>query len=141
MMIRDAILRVANPWRDLFRPDRTVLRNGIWSYLKEAVDYPRYYLQDRLAPAEVDDVGEIPIGTGRIVRINGERVAAYRDTHDHVSYHSAVCSHMGCIVRWNPAERTWDCPCHGSRFTPTGAVIAGPAQSPLSPADVVAGKH
>jgi glycine/D-amino acid oxidase-like deaminating enzyme/nitrite reductase/ring-hydroxylating ferredoxin subunit len=141
MMIRDAIAQIANPWRDLFRPDRAVFRHGLWNYLKESVDYPRYYLQDRLVPAEVGSVDEVPIGTGRIVRLNGERVAVYLDAHNHVSYHSAVCSHMGCIVRWNAAERTWDCPCHGSRFTPTGRVIAGPAESPLPEPTTAASPH
>jgi Rieske Fe-S protein len=141
MMIRDAVLQIANPWRDLFRPDRAVIRKGIWTYLTENSDYPRYYLQDRLTPAEAGSVEEVPIGTGRIVRINGERVAVYRDAHDHVSCHSAICSHMGCVVRWNAAERTWDCPCHGSRFTPTGRVIAGPAENPLSEVNESVAKH
>lgn len=141
MMIRDAIAHIANPWRDLFRPDRAVIRKGIWNYLAENADFPRYYLQDRLTPAEADSIDEVPIGTGRIVRMNGERVAVYRDAHDHVSCRSAVCSHMGCIVRWNPAERTWDCPCHGSRFAPTGHVIAGPAESSLSEENEGATKH
>jgi glycine/D-amino acid oxidase-like deaminating enzyme/nitrite reductase/ring-hydroxylating ferredoxin subunit len=131
MMIRDAILGTANPWRDIFRPDRAVLRGGVWSYLKENLDYPRYYLQDRLTPAEADSIDDVPISAGRIVRLDGERVAVYRDAHNHVTRHSSVCTHMGCIVRWNPAERTWDCPCHGSRFQPTGEVIAGPAEYPL----------
>jgi len=58
-------------------------------------------------------------------------VAVYRDERGNTIKRSAVCTHMGCLVDWNEAERTWDCPCHGSRFKPDGAVIAGPAESPL----------
>jgi glycine/D-amino acid oxidase-like deaminating enzyme/nitrite reductase/ring-hydroxylating ferredoxin subunit len=131
MMIRDQLIGAANAWRDLFRPDRSTLRKGLWSYIKENLDYPRYYLQDRLARVEAETIDDVPIGAGRIMKLDGERVAVYRDEQNHVSCHSAVCTHMGCLVRWNSAERTWDCPCHGSRFTPTGQVIAGPAESPL----------
>jgi len=62
-------------------------------------------------------------------------VAAYRDDNGRVTRVSSVCTHMGCEVKWNSAERTWDCPCHGSRFTPQGKVLAGPAESPLEPVE------
>ena len=68
---------------------------------------------------------------GKILRLNGRKVAAYRDAHGKVSLCSPVCTHLKCIVAWNPAEKTWDCPCHGSRFAATGEVIAGPAEEPL----------
>lgn len=130
-MIRDAVIGAANPWTDLFRPDRGVMRRGVWSYVTENFDYVRYFLQDRLMPAQTDSTTDVARGEGKIVRINGERLAVYRDSEGQLSCHSAVCTHMGCHVRWNNAERTWDCPCHGSRFKPTGEVIAGPATAPL----------
>jgi nitrite reductase/ring-hydroxylating ferredoxin subunit len=63
------------------------------------------------------------------------KVAAYRDPAGTVTLRSAICTHRGCTVGWNTVERTWDCPCHGSRFKPTGEVISGPAEAPLSEAD------
>jgi Rieske Fe-S protein len=60
-------------------------------------------------------------------------VAAYRDPKGNVVTLSPVCTHLGCLVSWNAAESTWDCPCHGSRFKPTGQVLAGPAEAPLEP--------
>jgi Rieske Fe-S protein len=63
--------------------------------------------------------------------LDKKKVAAYRDPQGKVTLCSAVCTHMKCIVGWNAAERTWDCPCHGSRFQPDGSVISGPAEEPL----------
>jgi Rieske Fe-S protein len=71
-------------------------------------------------------------GEGKVLKLNGEKIAAYRDADGKVTKHSAVCTHLGCIVRWNQAEETWDCPCHGSRFDPKGKVISGPAEAPLA---------
>ena len=70
-------------------------------------------------------------GEGRVLDLNGQRVAAFRADDGTTSLRSATCTHLGCEVAWNTAERTWDCPCHGSRFKPTGEVLAGPAESPL----------
>jgi Rieske Fe-S protein len=74
-------------------------------------------------------------GSGAVIERDGKKVAAYRDDRGVTTVRSATCTHMGCLVAWNDAERTWDCPCHGSRFTPTGDVISGPAESPLPKVD------
>jgi glycine/D-amino acid oxidase-like deaminating enzyme/nitrite reductase/ring-hydroxylating ferredoxin subunit len=133
MMARDAILGVKNPWTDLFDPARTKLSAGtVWDYLAENKDYPYYLIRDRFAGPEGKSLRVVKRGEGRILDLDGERVAAYRAPDGSVTVRSAVCTHMGCLVRWNPAERTWDCPCHGSRFSPDGSVLAGPAESPLS---------
>lgn len=87
-----------------------------------------------VTPAEVSDVEEIRPGTGAIVRSGLSRVAAYRDPSGNLHERSAVCTHLGCIVAWNAAESSWDCPCHGSRFDPEGKVLNGPAITPLAPA-------
>ena len=70
-------------------------------------------------------------GEGKIIERKGQKAAAFRDDDGSVTMVSAVCTHMGCLVDWNKAERTWDCPCHGSRFMPDGSVIGGPAETPL----------
>jgi Rieske Fe-S protein len=131
MMMADAILNRSNPWAELFDTSRKVLRRGLWEYIKENADYPYYKIRDRFAGAETRSLRRVRRGEGRIVERNGEKVAAYRDLNGAVTLRSASCTHMGCIVGWNHAERTWDCPCHGSRFKPKGQVISGPAQSPL----------
>lgn len=134
-MIADAIAGRANPWADLFDPDRTAVTRGLWDYLKENVDYPYYRIRDRFAGAGARSLRAVKRGHGALIERDGQMVAAYRDPAGALTLRSASCTHMGCNVAWNTAERTWDCPCHGSRFTPTGAVIAGPAETPLDPVD------
>src|SRR5688572_19467162 len=131
MMITDAILGRANPWTELFDPNRKALGRSLWEYVKENTDYPYYMIRDRFAGAEGRSVRAVKRGHGQIIERQGQKVAAYRDQSGAVTMCSAVCTHMGCLVAWNPAERTWDCPCHGSRFMPDGKVISGPAESPL----------
>jgi glycine/D-amino acid oxidase-like deaminating enzyme/nitrite reductase/ring-hydroxylating ferredoxin subunit len=132
MMISEAILGRANPWTELFDPSRKALGRGLWEYLKENADYPYYMIRDRFAGAEGRSLRAVKRGQGTIIERNGARVAAYRDPSGAVTLRSATCTHMGCLVAWNPAEGTWDCPCHGSRFRTTGEVMSGPAESPLA---------
>lgn len=79
-----------------------------------------------------DDVDDLEPGDGAIVRVDGHAVAAFRDSDGTVSAVTARCTHLGCIVHFNEAERTWDCPCHGSRFALDEHVIDGPATEDLS---------
>jgi glycine/D-amino acid oxidase-like deaminating enzyme/nitrite reductase/ring-hydroxylating ferredoxin subunit len=131
MMARDCYLGRDNPWVDLLRVDRKPFHGGLWRYLKENVDYPYYLLRDRLARASDDDLEALREGEGRIVAAEGKKVAAYRDEQGKLTLLSPVCTHMKCLVRWNATDHTWDCPCHGSRFHPDGAVLSGPAEAPL----------
>lgn len=131
MMFADAVLGQVNPWRKLFDPGRKKVGGGAWSYVTENKDYPYYMLRDRLAGSEGSSTEELGRDEGRILKLDGRKVAAYRATDGTLTLCSPVCTHLGCIVHWNNAERTWDCPCHGSRFKPTGEVISGPAEKPL----------
>jgi len=133
MMAHDFVVGRKNPWRDLFDPARTKIRGGTWDYIKENIDYPYYLIRDRFAGPEGRSLRAVRRGEGKIVELEGHRVAAYRSEQGKVTTLSPVCTHLGCEVRWNDAEHTWDCPCHGSRFTPTGGVLAGPAETPLNP--------
>jgi len=131
LMARDSVLGRRNPWDDLFDPGRTKVMAGAWDYVKENADYPYYLLKDRLTGPDGKSLRELRRGEGRILDLKGERVAAWRSPAGRVTMLSPTCTHMGCEVDWNEAESTWDCPCHGSRFKPTGAVLSGPAESPL----------
>jgi glycine/D-amino acid oxidase-like deaminating enzyme/nitrite reductase/ring-hydroxylating ferredoxin subunit len=135
MMMADRILGRANPWTELFDPGRKAIRHGLWDYLKENADYPYYLIRDRFAGAEGRSLRSVKRGDGKVLERNGSKVAAHRDRAGAVTLRSATCTHMGCVVAWNPTEKTWDCPCHGSRFMPDGKVISGPAESPLAEVD------
>lgn len=135
MMIRDRLTQRENPWSDLLRVNRKPAHEGVWRYVRENLDYPYYLLRDRMTRAAKSTFEELQQnlqrGDGQIVTLDGEKVAAYRDDQGEVTLCSPVCTHLKCLVHWNSADRTWDCPCHGSRFHPTGAVLSGPAEHPL----------
>ncbi len=138
LMARDAFLEVENPWRDLLSVDRVKIRGGVWDYLRDNLDYPYYLLADLLSKGEQTAPREIRRGEGAVITLDGQRVACSRDANGVLHQLSPRCTHLGCIVRWNSTEQSWDCPCHGSRFRPTGEVIAGPAETPLPAVDVAA---
>ena len=132
IMFADAISGRRNPWAELFDPGRVAIRKGLWEYLKENTDYPYYLIRDRFAGAEGRSLRSVKRGQGKVIEHQGAKVAAYRAPDGALTLRSATCTHMACIVKWNDAERTWDCPCHGSRFTSDGGVISGPAEKPLA---------
>ena len=133
IMARDWTIGRKNPWTDLFAVDRKKIKGATWNYLRENKDYPYYMIKDWLARPEADSVRKLKRGDGMIIGSRGKKRAAFRDQDGKLRQLSPVCTHLGCLVRWNSAESTWDCPCHGSRFKPTGEVIAGPAEEALAP--------
>ena len=92
-------------------------------------------LGEYLGAGEVTDLDDIPPGEGAIVRRGLAKHAVYHGEDGIFVERSAACTHVGCIVHWNSFEKCWDCPCHGSQFLPDGAVINGPAITPLSKVD------
>ncbi|MEU1073012.1 MULTISPECIES: FAD-dependent oxidoreductase [unclassified Streptomyces] len=120
------------PWSGLYDPTRVLsaVRQAP-AFLQHQAKVARHFVGDRLRPPQVQDVSDIEPGNGAVVRVNGERCAVYRDDQGEAHAVSARCTHMGCLVAFNGAERTWECPCHGSRFDTDGKVIQGPATRPL----------
>ncbi len=131
MMARDAVLGIGSPWRECFSPFRKMWTSA-GDYLRENADFPVRYVKDRLGIPQ-RSFAEIHPGCGKVVRHDGDPVAAFRDEEGMLHLNSAACPHLGCIVAWNGAEKTWDCPCHGSRFRSTGEVLSGPAERGLEP--------
>lgn len=138
MMFTDRVTGEQNPWADLYDPGRTKIKGGLWDYVRENKDYPYYMIRDRFAGTGGRSLRAVPRGTGEVIEVNGQPAAVYRGLDSQVHIHSAVCTHMGCYVHFNNAERTWDCPCHGSRFKVNGEVMAGPAEKPLAVLEVKA---
>lgn len=133
MMFSEHVQGMNSPWRELFRIERKEF-SSTWDYLKENKDYP-YYLAKSLFKGRSRDPADLAEGEGAILRFHGKKVAATKDKDGKITLLSAVCPHMGCVVAWNHAGQTWDCPCHGSTFTAQGKVLTGPAETPLDPID------
>ncbi|WP_395746104.1 FAD-dependent oxidoreductase [Prosthecobacter sp.] len=133
MMFAEHVQGIASPWKSLFHVERKEL-SSTWDYLKENKDYP-YYLTKSLFMGSSRKPEELGEGHGAILRMNGKKVAAARDKQGGLTLLSAICPHMGCVVGWNHADQLWECPCHGSTFTPEGKVLTGPAETPLEPVD------
>ena len=135
LMVTDAVAGRENPWSKLFDLHRSRAK-GLWNYLKENKDYPYYLIRDRFAGSGGQSLRVLQRGEGRVLDLAGRRVAAFRADDGAVTLLSPTCTHLGCAVAWNAVERSWDCPCHGSRFSTDGRVLAGPAQTPLERVDV-----
>jgi glycine/D-amino acid oxidase-like deaminating enzyme/nitrite reductase/ring-hydroxylating ferredoxin subunit len=132
MLITDLVQGRENPWADLYDPARKSLR-ALPDYVKENLSSAAAYSGWAKA-ADVTSTEQIPPDEGAILHRGLHRVACYRSSSNGLVELSAVCPHLGCIVDWNSAEKTWDCPCHGSRFAPDGHVINGPARNGLAKA-------
>jgi 3-phenylpropionate/trans-cinnamate dioxygenase ferredoxin reductase component len=100
-------------------------------FLARGVNFARRFVAARVAKPDAIPISELRNGEAKVIGVDGDKVAAYRDRDGSLNAVSAVCTHMGCLVEWNEDEETWDCPCHDSRFDPNGRVIRGPAKRDL----------
>jgi Rieske Fe-S protein len=131
MLLSDLILGRQNPWTALYDPSRKLAGTAL-EFAAENLNVARQYVE-WLKPGEVGSAQEIEPGMGAVMRRGIHRIAVYRDDAGALHERSAACPHLGCVVQWNAAGRTWDCPCHGSRFNATGKVLNGPANRDLAP--------
>lgn len=132
MLIGDTILKGDSPLRALYAANRRNLRAAD-TYLRENLNFVPYYAE-WVSDGEIEGLGELSKGEGAVLRKGLHKIAAWRDDTGGLHLHSAVCPHLGCVVHWNGAERSWDCPCHGSRFDATdGHRLNGPAMRGLAP--------
>jgi glycine/D-amino acid oxidase-like deaminating enzyme/nitrite reductase/ring-hydroxylating ferredoxin subunit len=134
ILLEALIMGKDHPWAKLYDPKRITLHpRELAEVAKENADVAVQFA-DYVTPGEVDDVSTIKPGEGRVIRRGIHKVAVYRDDDGVLHERSAVCTHVKCIVDWNTAERSWDCPCHGSRFDAYGKVMGGPAVEDLGEA-------
>ena len=132
MLITDLIQGRPNPWADLFDPGRVTLKPAaVKEFVRELSNVAVEYA-DLLTGGDVASADDIRPGTGAVLRQGLSKVATYRDPAGRLHQCSAICPHLGCVVAWNDVEKSWDCPCHGSRFDAVGALLAGPANSGLT---------
>jgi glycine/D-amino acid oxidase-like deaminating enzyme/nitrite reductase/ring-hydroxylating ferredoxin subunit len=130
LILKDLILNGSSPWEDIYDPSRFTPSASAKSFVKENLNVAKHLISGKIMP--VPSNMEIPQGEGKIIDLNGQRVGAYRDKKGSLHMVDTTCTHMGCELQWNSAETSWDCPCHGSRFTYEGENVEGPALQKLS---------
>lgn len=132
MLLSDLVLGQQNPWAELYSATRVKPLASVKQFLSENIDFPTHMISDRLSRADEPDLNHLRENEGALIRVGAKKIAAYRDPEGRTHLLSPVCPHMGCYVHWNNAEKSWDCPCHGSRFDPLGKLLNGPAVTDLA---------
>jgi glycine/D-amino acid oxidase-like deaminating enzyme/nitrite reductase/ring-hydroxylating ferredoxin subunit len=127
LLLADLLQGRDNPWAGLFDPNRLNLRASAGRLVHENALVGAHFLGDRVRQRRSRPIESLEPGEGDIVSLEGAVVAGFRDDDGTLHAVSPTCTHLGCRVNWNSAERSWDCPCHGSRFSPSGDVLQGPA--------------
>ena len=132
LLVTDLIMQRPNRYESLFSPSRFVADPSIKHFISQNADVAKQLLQGKFDQHDrkPEDVKE---DEGAIVSVNGKRAGAYRDKEGTLHLIDTTCTHLGCEVHWNHGDRSWDCPCHGSRFSYKGEVMEGPAKKPLMP--------
>ncbi|MFC4023002.1 FAD-dependent oxidoreductase [Oceanobacillus longus] len=130
-LLADHILEKDNAYADLFTPSRFQADPAVKKFMEINADVAKHMIKGKLEFTQ-NNVADLATDDATVTRIDGKRVGVYKDKEDSIHMVDTTCTHMGCEVKWNSGDRTWDCPCHGSRFDYTGEVIEGPAKKALS---------
>jgi glycine/D-amino acid oxidase-like deaminating enzyme/nitrite reductase/ring-hydroxylating ferredoxin subunit len=130
IIIRDLIIKGENPWTDVYNPSRFKSTVTSQSFYKQNADVAKTLVKGKLENLPEDIT--VKCGEAQIIKVEGQRLGVYRDEKSKLHIIDTTCTHMGCELEWNSGEKTWDCPCHGSRFTYTGDIVEGPAHYNLN---------
>ena len=133
LIISDLIAGARNPWAELYDPARRTAKS-LGEFVRENMTVVKNFAE-YLTAGDLKSIEGLRAGQGAIFRSGFRKIAACRDTKGRLHVHSASCTHAGCILHWNSLEQCWDCPCHGSQFSPDGTALNGPAVDPLAPAE------
>ncbi|SDE96427.1 Glycine/D-amino acid oxidase [Mucilaginibacter pineti] len=131
-ILSDLVRKRPNKYAELFDPCRVKPIDSFSEFVKENSDVAYHFVADRFGLHETDSLKRLEPGTGKLVEVDGEKIAAYRDENGNIHALNPTCSHAGCIVNWNGEEKSWDCPCHGARYDIEGNVLTGPATKSLT---------
>ncbi|MFD2873752.1 FAD-dependent oxidoreductase [Mucilaginibacter ximonensis] len=130
-ILADQVMGIENRYSKIFSPSRLKPIDGFTELVKENADVAYHFVADRFGIPETDSLKQLAPGTGKVLELNGSKLAVYCGEDGGIQALSPVCTHAGCIVNFNAAEKTWDCPCHGGRFNTDGSVITGPPTKAL----------
>jgi glycine/D-amino acid oxidase-like deaminating enzyme/nitrite reductase/ring-hydroxylating ferredoxin subunit len=130
-LLTDLIITGSSEYAELFEPSRVKMVAGFANFVKENADVVKEFVTKRIGQTKIKELSALAQGEGKLVKYEGESIALYKDEKGGVHAVNPVCPHAKCVVGWNSAEKSWDCPCHGSRFSVDGEVLTGPARSNL----------
>jgi len=136
LLLKQMILEEESPYIKLFDPNRVKPIAGFTTFLKHNVDAFKNLVEKWFDKEKLEEFAELAPGEAKVTKYNGEKLALYKDENGELHAVSPVCTHMKCSVAWNSAEQSWDCPCHGSRFSYEGKVLTGPADHDLEKIEI-----
>jgi hypothetical protein len=134
--LTDLLTKGTSEFADLFSPGRIKPIAGFAAFVQENADVVKEFVAKRISPEKIDGLSELAHGEAKVVKFEGETVAIYKDENGGIHALNPVCTHAKCVVGWNRAEKTWDCPCHGARYNIDGEVLTGPARRGLERIDL-----
>ncbi|RYY94665.1 MAG: FAD-dependent oxidoreductase, partial [Chitinophagaceae bacterium] len=135
-ILSDLIVKGESGYAKLFAPGRVKPVAGFKDFVKENADVVAQFVGKRLKTADLKELAGLAPGEGRVVKYEGTSIALYKDPAGKLYALNPVCTHAKCVVDWNGAEQSWDCPCHGARYSVSGEVLTGPARKGLEPIDL-----
>ncbi len=136
IILTDIILKGTSEYQELFNPNRVKLIAGFEGIVKEAADVIGIFIGGRWGIKEIENAVDIKKGEAKVVKYEGKTIALYKDESGKLFAVNPSCSHIKCVVAWNNSEKSWDCPCHGSRFSITGEMLTAPARKNLEQFDL-----
>mgnify|MGYP000029323954 CR=1 FL=1 len=130
-LLTDLIVKGKSRYEKLFDPNRIKPVAGFENFVKESADVVAKFIGDRFAKTKINELAELANGEAKVVKYEGNSIALYKDENGGLHAVNPACTHINCLVGWNTAEQTWDCPCHGSRFSMDGEMLTAPARKDL----------
>ena len=138
IVLSNLIAGIDDPWQLPLSPRRIKPFAAAREFVRDNLNVTMHFVSDRLRKPEADTIDDVAPGEGKLVAVGGRKLAVYREPSGELHALSPICSHLKCIVQWNGAQRTWDCPCHGGIYSATGEVLAGPPTRALERVELLA---
>lgn len=136
ILLKKILLNEESPYLDLFNPNRIKPVAGFVNFIKHNADTARQFAGKWFPHEELNDLSNLAAGEGKVVDYNNHKIALYKDDDGQLHAVHPACTHLKCEVHWNNAEKSWDCPCHGARYSFNGNVLTGPADTDLEPISI-----